>query len=151
MKDKLVPGGKVQEEIFTCTLLTGSSRVHFLGIARKDTLNLACTNLMFTDRHAICKCVYFQITVIKTLIRDQYIQCLWEERKKEAVGNEDEDHVKNMTLEKLHRWSSDCQQNAQQSRITWRPRWLGRRPEFLSQDIWGEAQEFTFLTSCSWY
>lgn len=67
---------------------------------------------MFTDRHAICKCVYFQITVIKTLIRDQYIQCLWEERKKEAVGNEDEDHVKNMTLEKLHRWSSDCQQNA---------------------------------------
>ena len=46
----------------------------------------AATNLMFTDRHTVCKHLHLQRGVIKTLIREQYIQCLWEEGKKEGWG-----------------------------------------------------------------
>lgn len=46
----------------------------------------AATNLMFTDGHTVCKRVHLQRGVTKTLIREQYIQCLWEEGKKEGWG-----------------------------------------------------------------
>lgn len=37
----------------------------------------------------MCKCVHFQISVIKTPVRDQCIQCLWKERRKKGgVGKE---------------------------------------------------------------
>lgn len=36
---------------------------------------------MFVNRHIMCKCVHFQISVIKTPVRDQ---CLWKERRKKG-------------------------------------------------------------------
>lgn len=50
-----------------------------------DTLNLACTNLMFTRGHTTCKSMStFPGKCLRTPKRDPYIQCLWKEGKKEG-------------------------------------------------------------------
>lgn len=67
--------------------VTGSLRVSFFAVAVNDTLNLACMHLMFIDRHMTCKFVHFQVSVIKTPIRYQHIQCLWKGKKEESKEN----------------------------------------------------------------
>lgn len=66
-----------------------------------DTLNLACTNLMFTGGHTMCKSMRtFPEKCLKTPKRDPYIQCLCKEGKKE--GSEEGEGMEVTLVEHNH-------------------------------------------------